>query len=68
MVAKDVLAEIYDTEFALLARIDLGADCDWGKPLRKLMSTIAAMVEAEVSGFPDNVGHVLRMPVPASKR
>jgi hypothetical protein len=60
LVAKDLLTEIYDTEAALRARIDLDEESDWGKRLRNLMTTIAAMVETEVSRFPDNVGHVLR--------
>ncbi len=66
MVAKDILAEIRDTESALRARIDLDEDSDWGMRLRNLMSGIEAMVEAEVSRFPDNVGHVLRARTPRS--
>ena len=59
-VAKDILADIYDTESALQARIDLHEDSDWASRLRNLMSAIEAMVEVEVRRFPDNVGHVLR--------
>ena len=40
-------------------RIDLLEESDWGKRLDHLMKAIAALVEAEVSRFPDNVGHVL---------
>jgi hypothetical protein len=58
--AKDILAEIYDIESALQARIDLRDDSEWASRLRNLMSAIEALVEAEVSRFPDNVGHVLR--------
>ncbi len=59
LVAKDLLTEIYDTEYALQVRIDLLEQSDWGKRLDHLMKTIAALVEAEVSRFPENVGHVL---------
>src|SRR5262249_36588903 len=31
----------------------------WGRRLDELMASIAALVESEVSRFPDNVGHVL---------
>jgi hypothetical protein len=58
-VAKEILTNLYDTEYALQVRIDLFDESDWGKRLRDLMKAIAALVEAEVSRFPDNVGHVL---------
>ena len=57
-VAKEILTDIYDTEYALQVRIDL-EQSDWGERLRNLMNAIAALVESEVSRFPDNVGHVL---------
>lgn len=59
LVAKDLLTEIYDTEYALQVRIDLLEQSDWGKRLDYLMKAIATLVEAEVSRFPENVGHVL---------
>ena len=40
-------------------RIDQLEQSDWGVRLDSLMNTIAALVEAEVARFPDNVGHVL---------
>jgi hypothetical protein len=43
----------------LQVRIDLLDESDWGERLRNLMNAIAIMVEAEMSRFPDNVGHVL---------
>ena len=58
LVAKELLTEIYDTEYALRVRIDL-EDSEWGQRLDTLMNAIAALVETEVSRFPDNVGHVL---------
>jgi hypothetical protein len=59
LVAKDILTDIYDTEYALQVRIDQLAESDWGKRLAHLMQAIAALVEAEVSRFPKEVGHVL---------
>jgi hypothetical protein len=58
-VAKEILTDIYDTEYALRVRIDLLDQSDWGERLNGLMNAIAALVEAEVARFPDNVGHVL---------
>jgi hypothetical protein len=59
LVAKALLAEIYDTEYALRVRIDKFDDSPWGARLRESMDAIAALVEAEVKRFPDEVGHVL---------
>ena len=59
LVAKEILTEVYNTEYALQVRIDLPDESEWGARLRNLMDSIAALVEAEVSRFPDNVGHVL---------
>jgi hypothetical protein len=58
-VARQILADIYDMEYALRVRIDLLDQSDWGERLRNLMSAIAALVEAEVKRFPDNIGHIL---------
>jgi hypothetical protein len=59
LVAKDILTEVYDTEYALQVRIDQLAESDWGKRLDYLMKAIADLVQAEVSRFPKNIGHVL---------
>jgi len=59
VVARDILIEIYSTEHALQVRIREFDQSDWGKRLRHLMDTIAAMVDAEVDRFPDEVGHIL---------
>jgi len=59
LVAREILVAVYDTEYALRVRIDLLEESDWGKRLDQLMASIAALVESEVSRFPDNVGHVL---------
>ncbi|MBR1275592.1 hypothetical protein [Bradyrhizobium sp. AUGA SZCCT0283] len=58
LVAKDLLTEIYDTEYALQVRIDQFEQSNWGLRLRQIMDGIAALVEAEVSRFPEEVGHI----------
>jgi hypothetical protein len=60
LVAKELLTEIDDIEHALQAHIDRLDESEWGKRLRNLMDEINAMVEAEVSRFPDKVHHILR--------
>jgi len=60
LVARDILTAIYDTESALRVRIERLDGSAWGERLNGLMTAIAALVEAEVSRFPDSVGHVLR--------
>lgn len=57
--SKQILAEIYDTEYALQVRIDRLDQSDWGVRLDSLMKATATLVEAEIARFPDNVGHVL---------
>ena len=59
LVARELLTEIDDTEHALQAHIDRLDETEWGKRLRNLMNQINAMVEAEVSRFPDKVDHIL---------
>jgi hypothetical protein len=59
MVAKEILTEIYDTEDAVQAGIDMLEQSSWGQRLDNLMNAVTALVEAEVSRFPDNVGHIL---------
>jgi hypothetical protein len=59
LVAREILAAIYDTEFALQVRIDKLDESGWGKRLHHLMHLIAVLVEEEVSRFPEEVGHVL---------
>jgi hypothetical protein len=59
LIARDLLADIYDTEYALKVRIDGIEHCEWGVRLQQLMDAVAALVAAEVSRFPANVGHIL---------
>jgi hypothetical protein len=59
LVAKEILIDIFDTEYALRVRIDQLADSAWGRRLDELMASITELVESETRRFPDNVGHVL---------
>jgi hypothetical protein len=59
LVSKEILTEIYDTEYALQVRIDQLEQSDWGVRLEGLMNAIATLVDAEVARFPEEVGHVL---------
>jgi hypothetical protein len=59
IVAKEILTEVYNTEYALQVRIDQFEQSEWGARLEHLMSSIAVLVEAEVARFPEKVGHVL---------
>jgi hypothetical protein len=59
LIARDLLAEIYDTEYAIKVRIDQFEQSEWGIRLQQLMDAIATLVATEVSRFPDNVGHIL---------
>jgi hypothetical protein len=59
VVAKQLLTHIYDTEYELQIGISHLDQSEWGARLHKLMEAIAALVEAEVSRFPADIGHVL---------
>jgi hypothetical protein len=58
LVAKEILTEIYDAEYALQVRIDLDQS-EWGIRLANLMNAVAALVQAELARFPEKLGHVL---------
>ncbi len=59
IIARDLLADIYDTERALKKNIDQLDASEWGVRLQELMDAVAALVAAEISRFPADVGHVL---------
>jgi hypothetical protein len=59
LVAKELLIDIYDIEYALQAHIDGLEESEWGQRLDRLMKATADLVATEVSRFPDNVGHIL---------
>jgi hypothetical protein len=61
IVARDILVEIDKTESALWAGIRELDASEWGKRLREIRSSIVELVTAEVSRFPEEVGHVLKL-------
>ena len=72
LVAKEILVDIYDTEFALRVRIDQFAESDWGRRLDALMASITELVENESAGFPtmsvtswDRAVCAVKIPLPA---
>jgi hypothetical protein len=59
MVAREILTNIYDTEYAVQVRINQLDQSDWGERLRNIMGMIGSLVDAEVARFPDDIDHVL---------
>ena len=59
IIARDLLSDIYDTEYALKKHIDQFDASEWGARMQQLMDAVAALVAAEISRFPADVGHVL---------
>jgi hypothetical protein len=58
-VAKDILTEIYDIEYALRVRIDNLDQSDWGGRLDNSMAAIAAYLQTEFHTLPEKIHHVL---------
>ena len=61
VVACDILAEIDSAESALLGAIRELDASEWGTRLHTIRDSIVELVEAEVSRFPDEVGHILKL-------
>ncbi len=59
IIARDLLSDIYKTEYALKRHIDQFDESEWGRRLKALMDAVETLVAAEVSRFPAEVGHVL---------
>jgi hypothetical protein len=59
IIARDLLCDIYDTEYALKKHVDQFEASEWGPRLQELMDAVGALVAAEISRFPPEVGHVL---------
>jgi hypothetical protein len=59
--ARDILADIDNSEAAIQAGIRELAASEWGARLRNIRAAIVADVEVEVSRFPDEIGHILHM-------
>ncbi|MDR3467239.1 MAG: hypothetical protein P4M07_15000 [Xanthobacteraceae bacterium] len=58
-VARDILVEIYDIEYALRVRIDHLEGSPWGRRLDELIAAVAHVVATEVTSIPDNLHHIL---------
>lgn len=58
LVAKELLTEVYDTEYMLQGSIGRFGESIWGLRLQHIMDSIAALVEIEVSRFPEEVEHI----------
>jgi hypothetical protein len=58
-IAKDILIEIYDIEYALRVRIDRLEKSDWGRRLDDLMAAVAADLQTEFQTLPEEIHHVL---------
>jgi hypothetical protein len=58
-IAKDILVDIYDIEYALRVRIDNLDQSEWGTRLDQIMQNVAADLEKELHNIPDNLHHVL---------
>ena len=59
VIAKAILTDIYDIEYALRVRIDDLDGCEWGQRLDRLMKAVAAPVEAEVHTIGAPLRHIL---------
>lgn len=59
VMARDILVDIYDIEYALRVRIDELDESDWGRRLNGLMKAVAAPVEAEIQSIGGSLHHVL---------
>jgi hypothetical protein len=60
-IARDVLADINRTEAALRVGIREFDASEWGTRMAEIRNAIAALVEAEVNRFPDQLGHILEL-------
>jgi hypothetical protein len=61
VVGRDILADIDACESALLGAIRELDASEWGRRLHTIRDSIVELVEAEVSRFPDEVGHILKL-------
>jgi hypothetical protein len=58
-IAKDILTDIYDIEYALRSWIDRIDHTDWGQKLDGIMAAVASDLKTELQSLPGNVHHVL---------
>jgi hypothetical protein len=62
LMAREILAGIYDLERALRTHVDHLEASDWGRQLDRLMELVRNELEAELHKLPDNLHHVLGSP------
>jgi hypothetical protein len=58
-IAKEVLANIYDIEYAVRVRINLSGS-PWGERLDASMAMVSTVLETEVHNLPEGLRHVLK--------
>ncbi|MBR1250759.1 hypothetical protein JQ609_28040 [Bradyrhizobium sp. AUGA SZCCT0169] len=58
-IARDILTDIYDIEYALRSSIDRIDQTDWGRKLDAVMAAVASDLKAELQTLPGNLHHVL---------
>ena len=58
-IARSILVEIYDIEYAMHARIDRIEETDWGRRLDRLMASVSSNLQDELQTLPKKVHHVL---------
>jgi hypothetical protein len=61
-IARDILTDIYDIEYAFRVRIDGLEGSDWGKRLESLMEAVAVDLNNEMHNIPGELHHVLSSP------
>jgi hypothetical protein len=59
--AREILAAIYDAEYAIRVRIDLAGSA-WGERLDAIMQAVAHALDTEEINLPAGLHHVLRSP------
>ena len=59
VIARSILTDIYDIEYALRVRIDELDSCEWGQRLDALMKAVAAPVAAEINTIGGSLHHIL---------
>ncbi len=59
VVARDILVDIYDIEYALRVRIDQLEGSPWGQRLDDLIAAVTKVVDTEVTSIPGDLHHVL---------
>lgn len=59
VLARDILVDIYDIEYALRVRIDQLDESEWGVRLNELMQAVAAPVDAEIRSIGGSLHHIL---------